>query len=356
MPEGDEDKLPLPTEPPLKDPKSSPRTQHPLDDAKSMPPTQPLPQDVAQEILDSISKLRTNLGGMYQIISSRWRGQKYDFLPGATMDEKLEVLRDGLSQLTCDMLVIGSLFEDVSHAFEGISSILRIAPQIPIPLEDVLVFTRMLQELYVACGNEWTNLRGIAAEAAPGASTSEDIREQFQTLKEEMRREMRSMLPDLAHLSSTFAAAQQGSPSNLADALSSAAQMTQEGGAISREEGDSMMSMVNNLDTHSPVPPKVPPPRPTLTVASEGVVPGMGPRVPTAEEVLETLSGVSSRLNTLDADVKRLQEEVKHQRSGEFIEEYLQRLGISTASLQEMSRLSQMLRASSAPPAAPGAT
>ena len=290
---------------------------------------------------------------MYKMIGSRWEGKKYEFQPGATLDDKLEMLRSGVGQLTCDVLVIGTLFEDVSRAFAGIASILEIAPQTPMPLDDILVFTRMLQDLYAACGNEWTNLRDIAAAAAPGPSTADDVQARLQTLKEEMRREMRAMLPDLSNLPTQFAAAQQGNVNGLLQVLSAAARMTQEGGTISREEGDSMMDVMHNLDPHPFVPAELHTPLPTPTAPAEG---GMGPRVPTAEEVLQTLSGVTSRLDGLDAEVKCLQQEVKHHTSGEFIDQYLERIGITSSSLQQFATFTTLLRVSSAPPMVTGDT
>ena len=80
------------------------------------------------EVFKAIDELRVNIDGMYCMIATRSTEDRYDFQPTASVNDKLDFLHTSLTQLTCDMVVIGTLFRDGSNVFIRVSNLLQRSP------------------------------------------------------------------------------------------------------------------------------------------------------------------------------------------------------------------------------------
>ncbi|KAI1783083.1 hypothetical protein LXA43DRAFT_1067991 [Ganoderma leucocontextum] len=226
--------------------------------------TPPPPASSLTQVHSAVAKLRFNLQGIYNVITKQRAVDGYVFTAEMSVNDRLQLVRTGVTRLTCDMLVMGTLFEEVSATFTLLADSLKAIPAAPAPFDDVLEFTRVLQDLYNTSGKD------------------------------------------------RFIAAQQDEGSSIVDVLTNTADVTSQGSLITREE-------VLWLST----------PHFRLPSRHQAVMP--------RPSVLETLAGVMDWLGRLEADVKRLENEVTRHAVGEFVTEYLDRLGITPAALQAVA-------------------
>ncbi|KAI1784911.1 hypothetical protein LXA43DRAFT_1066361 [Ganoderma leucocontextum] len=226
--------------------------------------TPPPPASSLTQVHSAVAKLRFNLQGIYDVITKQRAVDGYVFTAEMSVNDRLQLVRTGVTRLTCDMLVMGTLFEEVSATFTLLADSLKAIPAAPAPFDDVLEFTRVLQDLYNTSGKD------------------------------------------------RFIAAQQDEGSSIVDVLTNTADVTSQGSLITREE-------VLWLST----------PHFRLPSRHQAVMP--------RPSVLETLAGVMDWLGRLEADVKRLENEVTRHAVGEFVTEYLDRLGITPAALQAVA-------------------